>query len=57
MIKNKILDIKFIFKTYLEILKTDKIFQVFKQFFVLQKLKNNFQKLFSKTNFHHCFKK
>ena len=57
MIKNKILDIKFIFKTYLEILKTDKIFQDFKQFFVLQKLKNNFQKLFSKTNFHHCFKK
>ena len=52
MIKNKTIVIKIIFKTYLKMLKT---FYIFKQTFVLQKLENNFQKLFSKLFFRIVF--
>ena len=45
MIKNKTPNIKIIYKIYL------KIFYVFEQIFILQKLKNSFQKLFFRIFF------
>ena len=52
MIKNKILDIKIIFKIYLKILKNRlKIFEVFKRAFVLQNIKEQFYKIV----FKNCF--
>ena len=55
MIKNKILNIKFIFKTYLKILKIGEknfISQTDFYFIKYKKLifKNHYQKLFFKTN-------
>ena len=53
MIKNKALDIKFVFKTYLKILKT---FSVFKQiFFFIKHKKKKMQIL--KTVFKNYFRK
>ena len=52
MIKNKVLDIKIIFNVYLKILKIGlKHFRFLNRLFFLQKSKNSFQKLFSKTIF------
>ena len=48
MIKNKALNIKIIFKTYLKILK---IFYILKQTFVLQ----NIRKQFSRTIFENSY--
>ena len=54
MIKNKALDIKIIFKTYLKILKNKlKKFQVSKQIFVLQ----NIIEQFLKTTLKNYFRK
>ena len=52
MIKNKILGIKIIFKTYLKILKTGKKIWFQIDFYSIKIIKQ-----FSKTIFHNCFKK
>ena len=54
MIKNKILDIEIIFKTYLKILK---IFYVSKSIFVLLKIKNLFSKTVVKNYILNRFQK
>ena len=54
MIKNKVLDIKNIFKTYFKILKINlKYFKISNKLLFYEILKNNSKKLFLKTVFEN----
>lgn len=55
MIKNEVVDIKIIFKTYLKILKQVKNILAFELFHKM--LENNVKKLFSKIVSQNCFRK
>ena len=58
MNKNKVVDIKIIFKTYLKILKIGlKHFRFLNRLLLYKTLETNFQKLFLKTIFQNYFKK
>ena len=56
IIKNKILDIKIILKTYLKMLKADeKYFKFSNKLLFYKILENNFQKQFLKIGFKNYF--